>query len=112
MTTGQLLRRHFLAMVGAVAAAGFGRQRESQPLDEELRAFLELSGAERDWLTGVSDAHLTEITDGIRATAGPERDRAAQLLANILGPRARVCAYSRYPASGLDRAACNGLFRE
>jgi hypothetical protein len=101
-------RRRFLTIAAAVATAAVGCRR--QPPAEELIVLLDLSGAEREWVTGLSDEHAGEIVRGLRAPAGDERDRAARLLTRILSPRARVCAFSHYPAAGFNKNACNGLF--
>jgi hypothetical protein len=110
MTTINVRRRRFMAVLGGTAAAALAGC--GAPPVEELVELLDLSADEREWVAGLSDEHVRDLLRGLRAPAGPDRARGAQLVARMLGDRARVCAYVRYPASGLNRNACNGLFRE
>jgi hypothetical protein len=112
VTTIDIHRRRFMTVMGGAAAAALAGCRDRQPSAQELAAMLELSGDERGWVTDLSDEHLRDIVAGLEAPEGRERDRAAQLLARMLTPRHRVCSFSRYPAAGLKRGPCNGLFRE
>jgi hypothetical protein len=109
-TTIDVRRRRFMTVLGGAAAAALAGC--GPPPAEELIALLELTGAEREWVTALTDQQVRDLIRGLRAPAGRDRARGAQLLVRMLGERARVCAYARYPAAGLHQRACNGLFRE
>ena len=104
-------RRFFITAIGCLAGGTLPWPRAQSPTADNFARLLSLRQNERPWLAALTPAEIADVHAGLTSGETPARERATEIVANVLQPQDRLMTYTSYPRSRLGKV-CDGLFRE